>query len=632
MSAIDEIWKRVWRVPDRRPPWQWCEDHISAIPYSPTPGRFRSEHSPWLREVMEALVDPAVRLVSIMASVQTGKTTAPELTLCYIIANLPGPALWLDQTDDDAKDVSQSRLQKLFEVCAPVETLLPTGVHRHRRKHSSVQFNNGMTLWILGAHNKTNLQRRSIRWLIGDETWRWPEGHMAEAEARVTAFGWLGKCIFLSQGGEENDDTHRKFLTTDQREWTWCCTECATRQPWRWESVEWSKTAKDDAGEWDFAEVRRTTSMRCEACGHHYDDHDRTRRLLNATGSFVSQNPRAAAENVGFHWNALCAMSWGALAELYLRAKAAARKGDLSLLMQFYQKRLGLPWREWDEDYKVEVVRSGYKRGETWEEEGGIDRGGRIIESSVAADGAPAPVPLRVLTVDCQMDHLFAVVRSWSATGSSRLVWHERILTFTDVETLQERFGIHSSLVFLDAGHATYDVYRECSKRGWVALIGDRRPVYAHKGRDGRTQMRFYSPRRKVVLGASKGCNVHYWSNLNIKDTLARLRRNQDPAKGPTWEVPDDVGEDYLAQLESEHRTKEKGVWMWKQIGNRPNHYLDCEAMQACAATMLKIVGRESVAAAPASEEEVAVEVDAPPRREHRGPVEENPSAPWPRA
>ncbi len=39
--------------------------------------------------------------------------------------------------------------------------------------------------------------------------------------------------------------------------------------------------------------------------------------------------------------------------------------------------------------------------------------------------------------------------------------------------------------------------------------------------------------------------------------------------------------------------------WMWKQIGSRPNHYLDCEAEQAAAATMLKIVGRESIAAAP---------------------------------
>jgi hypothetical protein len=63
--------------------------------------------------------------------------------------------------------------------------------------------------------------------------------------------------------------------------------------------------------------------------------------------------------------------------------------------------------------------------------------------------------------------------------------------------------------------------------------------------------------------------------------------------------VPDDIDDDYLAQLESEQRIKEKGHWMWKQIGSRPNHFFDCESMQATAATMLKIVGRESIAAAP---------------------------------
>ena len=33
---------------------------------------------------------------------------------------------------------------------------------------------------------------------------------------------------------------------------------------------------------------------------------------------------------------------------------------------------------------------------------------------------------------------------------------------------------------------------------------------------------------------------------------------------------------------------------MWKQIGHRPNYYFDCETMQAAAATMLKLIGREA--------------------------------------
>ncbi len=173
------------------------------------------------------------------------KTTAPELTLCCIIANIPGPCLWLDQTDEDAKDESESRIQKLFESCEPVKKLFPR--NKNKQRNTTVHFSNGMTLWLLGAHNKTNLQRRSIRWLFGDETWRWPVGHMAEAEARTTAFGWLGKCVFMSQGSEDNDETHKKFETTDMREWHYKCPGGEEFVSYSWENVEWDAVLNDAA-------------------------------------------------------------------------------------------------------------------------------------------------------------------------------------------------------------------------------------------------------------------------------------------------------------------------------------------------------------------------------------------------
>jgi hypothetical protein len=282
-------------------------------------------------------------------------------------------------------------------------------------------------------------------------------------------------------------------------------------------------------------------------------------------------------------------MSWGRLAELYLRAKAAARRGDVSLIQQFYQKRLALAWREYLEDYKLDIVPGGYLKGESWDGEAGVDAHGRLVPS-----GQTSACPLRILTVDCQMDHMFLVVRAWAEDGSSRLIWDERVLTYTDVASVQERFGVHPNLVFIDAGYATYDVYRECASHGWTALMGDKRATFTHKVKGRKSIERFYSPRRKVVLGRGQSCSVFYWSNLNIKDTLARLRRNQNPDNGPVWEVPDDIDEDYLAQMEGEHRIKKSGKWMWERIGSRPNHLFDCEAMQVAAATMLKIVGRES--------------------------------------
>ena len=581
-NALTTLLAPNWRLPERIPPWKWCEENVKNIPYSPIPGHFKSANSPWVREVMEAMADPDIRLVSIVAPVQSSKTIGAELCLCYIIANFPGPCLWLSQTDADAKDQAEARLHKLFSECDAVKNLFPAD--RHKKKTQTVFFSNGMTLWVLGAHAKSNLQSRSIRWLIGDETWQWPNGHMQQAEARVTAFGWLGKCIFLSQGGTENDDTHRKFETTDMREWEFKCSKCGKYQPYKWSNIEWDKNYRDGEGGMDFAKVRSSVRLVCEFCKHEIADSDANRKLLNSSAKFVPQNPNAPTTKAGFHWNSLASMSWGELAEMYLRAKESCRRGDMEDLKNFYQKRLALPWGDLEEDFTLDISPSGYRMGDDWES-----------EAAVGAKGAILPPPhenknrvrLRFLTVDVQMDHFYAVVRSWACDASSRLVYCAKLQTWEDVEILQNRFGVFPQLVFVDAGYTTFEVYRNCAKHNWTALMGDGRRDFPHRV-NGKITQRFYSTARHPLVSDRK-CRMHYWSNLGIKDTLARLRSNQNPDAGSTWEVPSDVPEEYLKMLDSEQRVKKGNSWEWRQIGKRPNHYWDCEAMQVCAAYMMKL-------------------------------------------
>lgn len=581
-NALTTLLAPNWRLPERIPPWKWCEENVKNIPYSPIPGHFKSANSPWVREVMEAMADPDIRLVSIVAPVQSSKTIGAELCLCYIVANFPGPCLWLSQTDADAKDQAEARLHKLFSECDAVKKLFPAD--RHKKKTQTVFFSNGMTLWVLGAHAKSNLQSRSIRWLIGDETWQWPNGHMQQAEARVTAFGWLGKCIFLSQGGTENDDTHRKFETTDMREWEFKCPKCGKYQPYKWSNIEWDRNYRDGEGRMDFAKVRSSVRLVCEFCKHEIADSDANRKLLNSSAKFVPQNPNAPATKAGFHWNSLASMSWGELAEMYLRAKESCRRGDLEDLKNFYQKRLALPWGDLEEDFTLDISPSGYRMGDDWDS-----------EAAVGAKGAILPPPhenknrvrLRFLTIDVQMDHFYAVVRSWACDASSRLVYCAKLQTWEDVEILQNRFGVFPQLVFVDAGYSTFEVYRNCAKHNWTALMGDGRRDFPHRV-NGKITQRFYSTARHPLVSDRK-CRMHYWSNLGIKDTLARLRSNRNPDEGSTWEVPSDVPEEYLKMLDSEQRVKKGNSWEWRQIGKRPNHYWDCEAMQVCAAYMMKL-------------------------------------------
>lgn len=231
------------------------------------------------------------------------------------------------------------------------------------------------------------------------------------------------------------------------------------------------------------------------------------------------------------------------------------------------------------EDYHIETTPSDYRIGEPWENEGNI--GG---------------ISLRFLTVDVQRESFYVVVRSWALDGSSRMMDCAHVQTWEDIVSMQEKYGVRANLVFVDAGYSTYEVYAHCAEHGWTALMGDKRNTFTHRPSGGQTVERFYSPKRSINLGYNKGgqsfCDMYFWSNLNVKDALFRLRKN---VTAPLWEVPSNAPTEYLDMLDSESRTYDKGRWIWKQIGERPNHYLDCEAMQVCAAIMLKLVGSESV-------------------------------------
>ncbi len=63
---------RALRPPDRRLPWEWCEEHVVVDDTSPLPGRWRSDNSPWVREVMEEATRR--RRVVVKCAAQTAKT------------------------------------------------------------------------------------------------------------------------------------------------------------------------------------------------------------------------------------------------------------------------------------------------------------------------------------------------------------------------------------------------------------------------------------------------------------------------------------------------------------------------------------------------------------------------------
>lgn len=565
--------RRIFKPDDEGDIVDWLQENIRQIPFSPMPSGFRVRETPWLAEPLRACVDPEIRLVQVIAPIQSGKSLMAEMLSCFIIARQPAPTLYLNDTDDNAHDWMTTRLKVLWENVPPVLARLAKD-ETGKKGGGSIQTDD-MTFWCLGAFNEKNLQRRSIRWLVADETWLYPQGHLAEASARVTSFGWLGKRIFMSQGSFQGDETEAVWLTTDKREWSFACPKCDFKQPWMWDQIRIPEEAVDKDGEYDFNVVKAGTTYECESCKHRFKDTRSNRDEMNSRGFYARTNGKADPVNVGYRWNALCARAWGGLAEMYIRAKMALDgNGDAKAMQIFKQKQLADFWSDAPDEFQTLQTIGDYKMGDSWEGESLIDPKTRKVHDDHTLKDQ---IKMRFMTVDVQRTGFFCLVRSWAKGGESRLVRWRFVQTWEDVAGMAKANDVIPAFVYVDSGDQFDDVIRQCGINKWTALRGDARNDFIWRVQTPsgmKSVAKVYAPARMVNVGTGP-VRVHHFSNLALKDQLARLRRM---GKHTT---ANDCGQDYLEQMESEARIKNvAGKPEWKRIGKRANHLWDCEVMQ----------------------------------------------------
>ena len=564
---------------------EWLEENVLAIPDSPMPGPFRSERTPWIAEALRIMADPEVRMGTILASIQSGKSLFIRLLSCHIIANTPGPTMILQATDAESRDFALRYLRPVWNNCPPVKARISVD---DMDRSTTTDFDR-MTLYCRGLHNETNLQRLSLRFTIADECWMAPQGHLAELSARVTAFGWMGKRIFCSQGGRSGQEFHQLHEMTDQRDWNFRCPKCDHLQPWLWEQIRFPEEAKA-TGSWDLLKVSNGTTYECSGCQERLTDNNATRLEANRRGAFVATASSTNTGYVGLHWNSLASMSWGELAVLMLKAKEAADVyGDEEPRRIFKQKRLAMPWSEEGGEIVNIAEAANYNMADEWDKRAMITPKGKVVDQADAPEGS---IPFVTAGVDVQRGHFFCAVRQWSKNGHSRLKAFAKLDTWGNVEAFVKLHAVHPALVMVDSGDAAHEVYRQTAMRGWKCAKGSGNDDFSVTSKDGKTTRRFYSDKQSIVVpGLSQRAVLIVWSNLAGKDLLHGLRSRK------VFTYPMDAGQDYVEQMNAEVRVKDrrtgKPQWILPQ-GKKDNHAFDCELLGLLAAVRWGIVGRET--------------------------------------
>jgi len=369
---------------------EWADRHrMLSQRASAEPGRWRTDRTPYLREIMDCLSSTsAVEKVVFMKGAQVGGTEAGNNWLGYCIDNCPGPMLMVQPTVEMAKRNSKTRIAPLIEE----SPTLREKVRDPRSRDSSnsllaKEFPGGVVV-MAGANSAAGLRSMPVRFLFLDEPDAYPgdvdgEGDPCTlAEARTRTFS-RRKIFYVSTptlAGRSRIE--REFMDSDMRFFEVPCPLCGTYQQLVWPQMKWVEGHPE------------TARYQCAHCNGEFEEHHKNKIL--ARGQWVAQNPEGKWR--GYHISTLYSplgwFSWQQCVEAFLQA----RKSDEAMRV-FQNTTLGLTYADTGEAPDWELL---YGRRESY-----------------PIGQVPEPVVFLTAGIDVQKDRIELEVVGWGCNLES---------------------------------------------------------------------------------------------------------------------------------------------------------------------------------------------------------------------
>lgn len=376
----------------------WSDEHIMlSQKASAEPGRYRTDRTPFLREIMSCLShNSPVQRVVFMKSAQIGGSQMALNWLGYIMHMAPGPVMIVTGTVELAERFSKQRIQPLIDETPVLRDLVqPARSRDSGNTMLTKEFRAGIAI-ITGANSPASLRSMPIRYAMLDEIDSYPmdagdEGDpVALAERRTTTFARRKVFLISTPTTKDTSRVEREFLKSDQRRYFVPCPACNHAQYLKWANVKWED------------EDPKTARYKCENCGGLIEEKHKTSMMR--AGKWIPTAPGDGV-TVGFHINALYSpwISWAEIAREFLESKADAPK-----LKTFVNTMLG---ETWEEEYSAKVGAEGLRaRAELYE---------------------PNAVPEKAFAltagVDVQDNRLAISIYGWGREEEGWLVSHQEI-------------------------------------------------------------------------------------------------------------------------------------------------------------------------------------------------------------
>lgn len=548
----------------------WAEAHRRLSSESAAePGPWRTERTPYLREIMDSFTDPKVSHIVVWAASQVGKSEFMNNAIGYIIDQDPGSILFIQPTTIDAKDYSKLRIAPMIRDCPTLKKKVAASKSRDSGNTILQKTFPGGILTMCGSTEAHALCSKPIRYIFGDERDRWAASAGNEGDpwdlamARQTTF-YNAKAVEVSTPTVKGaSNIEAAYATGTMERWKSKCPHCGGYHEIQWKDIryEYEEKAVGDSKTYIIGSIFYI----CPGCGCISDEFTMKRQ----PAKWVADNPDAYLNGCrSFKLNAFVSQwaTWESIILKFLKAQGNSKKLQVVYNTCF---------------------------GELWE-----DRGDLEDEDSLLArrEEYPAELPDGVLVLTCgvdtQDDRLeFEVVghghfgETWGikkgiimGRPDDESVWTALDDVLDHTYRFEDGLGLHISMTFVDeGGHFTQEVRMQCRNR-----IGKK--VFCIKGMPGQDRPFTGPPKQMKITVRNIAVGTCWQYQLGVDSgkqiIMDNIRVKTPGAKYCHFPRRDDYGPGYFAGLLSEHlvyEAKNKHPWQWKKIpGHERNEVLDC--------------------------------------------------------
>ena len=332
----DAAWRAGMRPEPQLTVSEWADRHRMLPGTSAEPGRWRTERTPYLRPIMDALsVSSPIERVVIMKGAQTGGTEVGLNFLGYVIANAPGLAMLVMPSIDMVRRNTRTRIDPLIEATPELARRVVPAKSREPGNTATHKKFIGGELVMTGANAAASLRSTPARFLFLDEIDAFPldvEGEgdpVALAIQRTVTFRGRRKILMVSTPTVKSfSRIEAAYAESDQQRFFVACQHCGEFFVVTWETIKWPKGEPHAA------------ACVCPGCGGVHEERDKPALLA---GGEMRPTAKGDGRTAGFHLPALLSPfeTWAEIALEHGRVRH-----DPPRLKAWVNTKLGECWEE----------------------------------------------------------------------------------------------------------------------------------------------------------------------------------------------------------------------------------------------------------------------------------------------